>query len=115
VGPLIAEQGSLQYILTYHELPLLPWGACCGYQGPASDLLGLDTAVFLLSLEVFATSPLSLLTAFLLWKRRKSGATLGTYLAVVRTRINLVAFAAPYGVIYVVQLLLIRTIRARLQ
>ena len=115
VGPLISNPFWIDYIVSNHELPLLPWGACCGFKGPVSDFLGLEAVVILLYLELLAISPLSILTGFLIWKLRKSGGSLGIYLSLGRVGITLIGFAAPYGVIYIVQLLLLGRIWTNLR
>ena len=106
---------TINYIASNQELPLLPWGACCAYAGPVSDFLGLEAVVALLYLDLLAISPLSVLTAFLIWKQRKIGGHLGIYLSLIRTSILLIGFAVPGAIILIIQLLLLRRIWTNLR
>jgi len=106
---------TIGYIISNQELPPLPWGACCAYAGPVSEFLGLEAVVALLYLDLLIIAPLSVLTAFLIWKNRKIGGHLGIYLTLVRTGILLIGFAVPGAIILFIQLVLLRRIWTNLR
>lgn len=106
---------TIDYIVSNQELPLLPWGSCCAYAGPVSAFLGLEPVLALLYLDSLVLVPLSVLTAFLIWKQRKIGGHLGVYLTLVRTGVLLIGLAVPGAIILVIQLLLLRRIWTNLR
>ena len=93
-----------------HELPLLPWGACCAYAGPVSEFLGLEAVVALLYLDLLVIAPSTVLAAFLIWKQREMGGHLGIYISLIRIGLLLIGFAVPGAIILIIQLFLLRWI-----
>ncbi len=115
VSTIIAYPSSIVYVQTHNALPLLPWGACCAMSGPVSDFVGLDAVVALAYVEVLVLSPLSILAGFLIWRGQRVGGILGVPVSFANIGIILIGFAAPYGVIFVVQLWLLSRIWTKLE
>lgn len=106
---------TINHVVSNQELPLLPWGACCAYAGPVSEFLGLEAVVALLYLDLLVIAPLTVLTAFLIWKQLRIGVHLGIYLSLVRMGILLIGYGAPGGILFIIPLLLLHRIWTNLR